>query len=97
MTRLATERSSACASTPSTTCAIAAMEDLRRATRPATTAPYQPARRATSGASCSCPLYRRVPWEVKQKAMRALRMTAESNGWTPPAREPGRPWRPPQR
>ena len=28
--------------------------------------------------------------------MHALRMTAESNGWTPPARTPGEPWRPPQ-
>jgi hypothetical protein len=41
------------------------------------------------------PLYRRVPWEVKRRAMRALRMTAEGNGWTPPARAPGEPWRPP--
>jgi hypothetical protein len=38
-----------------------------------------------------------VPWEMKEKAMRALHMTAESNGWTPPARAPGEPWRPPQR
>jgi hypothetical protein len=39
------------------------------------------------------PLYRRVPWEVKRRAMHSLKMTA--SGWTPPAREPGRPWRPP--
>jgi hypothetical protein len=42
------------------------------------------------------PLYRRVPWETKQRAMRALKMTAEGHGWTPPARRPGEPWRPPQ-
>jgi hypothetical protein len=41
------------------------------------------------------PLYRRVPWAVKQRAMAALRMT--STGWRPPPREPGEPWRPPAR
>jgi hypothetical protein len=41
------------------------------------------------------PLYRRVPWRVKQRAMTVLRMT--SSGWKPPAREPGEPWRPPPR
>jgi hypothetical protein len=41
------------------------------------------------------PLYRRVPWEVKRRAMGALRMTA--SGWKPPARQPGEPWRPPRR
>jgi hypothetical protein len=39
------------------------------------------------------PLYRRVPWAYKRRAMDALRMTA--SGWTPPRREPGQPWRPP--
>lgn len=39
------------------------------------------------------PLYRRVPWGVKRTAMHAARMTAR--GWTPPARQPGEPWRPP--
>lgn len=39
------------------------------------------------------PIYRRVPWGVKSGAMRALRMTAR--GFTPPARKPGEPWRPP--
>jgi hypothetical protein len=39
------------------------------------------------------PLYRRVPWGLKQTAMSAAKMTAR--GWTPPAREPGEPWRPP--
>jgi hypothetical protein len=40
------------------------------------------------------PLYRRLPWTVKRRAMFALRMTAA--GWTPPDREPGEPWRPPR-
>jgi hypothetical protein len=39
------------------------------------------------------PLYRRVPWAVKARAMRALRMTA--TGWKPPPRRPSEPWRPP--
>jgi hypothetical protein len=41
------------------------------------------------------PLYRRVPWPVKQRAMNVLRMT--SRGWTPPPRAPREPWRPPPR
>jgi len=41
------------------------------------------------------PLYRRLPWAVKRRAMFALRMTAA--GWTPPPRRPGEPWRPPRR
>jgi hypothetical protein len=41
------------------------------------------------------PVYRRLPWKAKQRAMRALRMTAEHSGWTPPTRRPGEPWRPP--
>ena len=40
------------------------------------------------------PLYRRVPWAVKRRAMDVLGMTA--TGWTPPARRPGEPWRPPK-
>jgi hypothetical protein len=41
------------------------------------------------------PLYRRVPWSVKRRAMGALRMT--SAGFTAPRREPGSPWKPPER
>jgi hypothetical protein len=41
------------------------------------------------------PLYRRVPWALKQRAMRTLRMTA--SGWTAPERQPREPWRPPPR
>ena len=40
------------------------------------------------------PIYRRVPWAVKERAMRSLRMTA--SGFTPPPRKPGEPWRPPR-
>jgi len=40
------------------------------------------------------PLYRRIPWPVKQRVMQTARMTAR--GWTPPRREPGEPWRPPR-
>jgi hypothetical protein len=39
------------------------------------------------------PLYRRVPWSAKEKAMGALGMTA--TGWKAPERKPGEPWRPP--
>jgi hypothetical protein len=39
------------------------------------------------------PLYRRVPWEFKRKAMRRLRMTAQ--GWPEHSRRFGEPWRPP--
>jgi hypothetical protein len=40
------------------------------------------------------PLYRRLPWTFKRRAMDKLKMTA--SGWTPPPREPGEPWRPPR-
>ncbi len=40
------------------------------------------------------PLYRRLPWGLKQRAMSALRMTA--TGWKPPERRPREPWRPPR-
>lgn len=74
---------------------VAAMEDLRRRHPQATTAPYKP-RGGYFWRLVFVPLYRRVPWEAKQNAMRALRMTAESSGWTPPPRTPGEPWRPPR-
>ena len=41
------------------------------------------------------PLYRRVPWSFKRRAMDSLQMTAK--GWTPPPREPSEPWKPPKR
>ena len=39
------------------------------------------------------PLYRRVPWEVKARAMRKLKLTAQ--GWPEQSRRFGEPWRPP--
>jgi hypothetical protein len=41
------------------------------------------------------PVYRRLPWGLKRRAMTALRMTA--TGWKPPERRPRDPWRPPGR
>jgi hypothetical protein len=73
---------------------VAAMEQLRREHPEGTVAPGHGA----GGAFWRLvfvPVYRRLPWEAKRRAMRALRMTAESSGWTPPARRPGEPWRPP--
>lgn len=40
------------------------------------------------------PVYTRIPWRVKQRAMSALGMTA--SGWEAPDRRPRTPWRPPQ-
>jgi hypothetical protein len=39
------------------------------------------------------PLYRRMPWSLKRKAMRAFKMTARN--WPEDARQFGEPWRPP--
>ena len=39
------------------------------------------------------PVYRRIPWAAKERAMNALGMTAK--GWKAPERKPGEPWRPP--
>lgn len=39
------------------------------------------------------PLYRRIPWSFKHKAMRALKMTAQN--WPEDARRFREPWRPP--
>jgi hypothetical protein len=39
------------------------------------------------------PLYRRVPWPFKHRAMRALKMTAQN--WPEDARHFREPWRPP--
>lgn len=74
---------------------VAAMEELRRR-RPAGTVPaYREPGGALFWRSVFVPLYRRVPWEVKARAMHALGMTAERSGWTAPARRPREPWRPP--
>jgi hypothetical protein len=60
--------------------------------QPSTVAPYKP-----SGGwfwrLLFVPVYRRIPWKAKERAMALLGMTA--TGWQPPARRPGEPWRPP--
>jgi phage baseplate assembly protein W len=73
---------------------VAAMEELRLR-RPAGTTPAYREPGALLWRRVFVPLYRRVPWEVKTRAMHALGMTAERSGWTPPARRPREPWRPP--
>jgi hypothetical protein len=73
---------------------VAAMEELR--SRQATSMrPAYKERGALFWRYIFVPLYRRVPWTVKQRAMHAMRVTAESSGWTPPSRQPSEPWRPP--
>jgi hypothetical protein len=61
---------------------------------PATVKPYH-GREGRFWRLVFVPLYRRVPWAFKRRAMDTLKMTA--SGWTPPPREPGTPWRPPSR
>ena len=73
---------------------VAAMEELRGRHPAGTKQAYQEPG-AFFWRGIFVPLYRRIPWTVKQRAMHALRMTAEGSGWTPPARQPGQPWRPP--
>jgi len=70
---------------------LAALRELG-AGQPATTAPY-PARGGLLWRMVFVPLYRRIPWKVKHRAMQALGMTA--SGWRPPPRHPAEPWRPP--
>jgi hypothetical protein len=71
---------------------MAAMEDQRRRHPGATTPPAFP-RGGLIWRRVFVPLYRRVPWHVKERAMRALRMTA--SGWRDGRRPVGEPWRPP--
>jgi hypothetical protein len=73
---------------------LAAMDDLRRPYPGVTREPHRP-RGDLFWRYVFVPLYRRVPWETKQRAMHALRMTAEGHGWTAPERRPAEPWRPP--
>jgi len=74
-------------------------EHLRRAVlselgrgQPSTVEPYKPPG-GRLWSAVFVPLYRRVPWSAKEKAMSALGMTAQ--GWKAPERRPGEPWRPP--
>lgn len=70
---------------------LAVLREIGR-DQPSTVAPYRPA----GGAFWRfvfVPIYRRVPWSAKERAMDVLGMTAK--GWQPPSRKPGEPWRPP--
>jgi hypothetical protein len=69
----------------------AAMRDVG-AGAPGTVKPYRE-RGGVLWRRLFVPIYRRVPWPVKRRAMTTLRMT--SRGWTAPPRTPGKPWRPP--
>ena len=72
---------------------VEAMRALGRG-QPGTVAAY-PSRGGLFWRLVFVPLYRRLPWATKQRAMHALRMTA--SGWQPPPRRAGQPWRPPAR
>ncbi len=73
---------------------LAAMDDVRR---------RYPSRTTTSALPPAgpfwryvfVPLFRRVPWSFKAKAMRRLKMTVQN--WPEDARQFGQPWRPPAR
>jgi hypothetical protein len=74
-------------------------EHLRRAVlselgrdEPSTVQPYKP-KGGKLWDALFVPVYRRVPWKAKEKAMGALGMTAQ--GWKAPSRQPAEPWRPP--
>jgi hypothetical protein len=70
---------------------LAALSELGRG-QPSTVEPYKP-KGGRLWSALFVPLYRRVPWSAKEKAMGALGMTAQ--GWKAPERRPGTPWRPP--
>jgi hypothetical protein len=71
---------------------LAAMEEQRRRHPGGTTRPALP-RGGLFWRFVFVPLYRRVPWDMKARAMRALGMTA--SGWPDGRRSFGEPWRPP--
>ena len=70
---------------------LAAVRDLGSGA-PGTVAPYRE-RGERLWRWLFVPLYRRVPWHVKERAMHALGMTA--SGWPEGRRSFGEPWRPP--
>jgi hypothetical protein len=70
---------------------LAVLSELGRG-QPSTVEPYKP-RGGVGWRMLFVPVYRRLPWKAKERAMNALGMTAR--GWQPPARKPGEPWRPP--
>jgi hypothetical protein len=69
----------------------AVLSELGRG-QPGTVEPYRP-KGDLFWRMLFVPVYRRIPWSAKERAMSALGMTAK--GWTPPERKPGEPWRPP--
>jgi hypothetical protein len=73
---------------------VAAMEDVARR-YPSRTVKSALADEGAFWRYVFVPLFRRVPWSFKRKAMRALRMTARN--WPEDARRFGEPWRPPLR
>lgn len=70
---------------------LAVLSELGR-DQPSTVEPYK-AKGGKLWSALFVPVYRRVPWAAKEKAMGALGMTA--SGWKAPERKPGEPWRPP--
>jgi hypothetical protein len=70
---------------------LAVLRELGR-DEPSTVEPYRP-RGGAFWRMVFVPVYRRLPWRAKERAMNVLGMTAK--GWQPPARQPGEPWRPP--
>lgn len=72
---------------------LAILRDLGRG-QPSTTEPYRPPG-GLFWRMVFVPVYRRIPWAYKERAMALLGMTAK--GWQPPSRQPGEPWEPPTR
>ena len=70
---------------------LAVLSEIGR-NEPSTVEPYRP-EGGRLWRMLFVPLYRRVPWSAKERAMAALGMTAK--GWKAPSRQPGEPWRPP--
>ncbi len=70
---------------------LAVLSELGR-DQPSTVDPVKP-KGGRLWSTLFVPVYRRVPWRAKEKAMGALGMTA--SGWKAPERKPGEPWRPP--
>ena len=69
----------------------AVLSELGRG-QPGTVEPYRP-KGDVFWRILFVPVYRRIPWAAKERAMNALGMTAK--GWKAPERKPGEPWRPP--
>ena len=73
---------------------VAAMDDVARR-YPSRTVKSAQANEGPIWRFVFVPLYRCVPWELKARAMRKLKMTAQ--GWPEQSRRFGEPWRPPAR